>query len=99
MLDGGGAGNVITVTAPDVTVRGLTIRESGRDLMAMNSGIFLQKTAERATIEDNRFVGNLFGIYVHGAAGSGSCATSWKACEGAASTREETASRCETQPT
>ena len=36
----------------------------------MNSGIFLQKTAERATIEDNRLVGNLFGVYVHGAAGS-----------------------------
>ena len=70
VLDGGGAGNVVTVTAPDVTVRGVTIRESGRDLQAMNSGIFLQKTAERATIENNRLVGNLFGVYVHGAAGS-----------------------------
>ena len=70
VLDGGGAGNVVTVTAPDVTVRGVTVRESGRDLQAMNSGIFLQKTAERATIENNRLVGNLFGVYVHGAAGS-----------------------------
>ncbi|MBR0927709.1 nitrous oxide reductase family maturation protein NosD [Bradyrhizobium diazoefficiens] len=70
VLDGDGDGNVITVSAPDVTVRGLTIRGSGRDLQAMNSGIFLQKTAERATIEDNRLVGNLFGVYVHGARGS-----------------------------
>ncbi|QOZ77121.1 nitrous oxide reductase family maturation protein NosD [Bradyrhizobium sp. CCBAU 53351] len=70
VLDGDGAGNVITVSASDVTVRGLTIRGSGRDLQAMNSGIFLQKTAERATIEDNRLVGNLFGVYVHGAKGS-----------------------------
>ncbi|ULK97939.1 nitrous oxide reductase family maturation protein NosD [Bradyrhizobium sp. I71] len=70
VLDGDGSGNVITVSAPDVTVRGLTIRASGRDLQTMNSGIFLQKTAERATIEDNRLVGNLFGIYVHGAQGS-----------------------------
>ena len=70
VLDGGGAGNVVTVTAPDVTVRSLTVRGSGRDLQAMNSGIFLQKTAERATIEDNRLVGNLFGVYVHGAQGS-----------------------------
>nr|WP_206734174.1 nitrous oxide reductase family maturation protein NosD [Bradyrhizobium nanningense] len=70
VLDGDDSGNVITVSAPDVTIRGLTIRASGHDLQAMNSGIFLQKTAERATIEDNRLVGNLFGVYVHGARGS-----------------------------
>ncbi|WP_407183169.1 nitrous oxide reductase family maturation protein NosD [Bradyrhizobium centrosematis] len=70
VLDGDGSGNVITVSAPDVTIRGLTIRASGRDLQAMNSGIFLQKTAERAKVEDNRLVGNLFGVYVHGARGS-----------------------------
>ena len=70
VLDGDGADNVIIVSAPDVTVRGMTIRGSGRDLQAMNSGIFLQKTAERAKIENNRLVGNLFGVYVHGAQGS-----------------------------
>ena len=70
VLDGGGDGNVVTVTAPDVAVRDVTVRESGRDLQAMNAGIFLQRTAERATIENNRLVGNLFGVYVHGAAGS-----------------------------
>ncbi|MBR0853232.1 nitrous oxide reductase family maturation protein NosD [Bradyrhizobium liaoningense] len=70
VLSGGRSGNVITVTAPGVTIRGLTIRESGRDLQAMNSGIFLEKTAERAMIENNRLEGNLFGVYVHGAAGS-----------------------------
>jgi nitrous oxidase accessory protein len=37
VLDGDGADNVITVGAPDVTVRGVTIRGSGRDLQAMNS--------------------------------------------------------------
>jgi len=70
VLDGGGEGNVVTVTAPDTTVRGVTVRGSGRDLQAMNSGVFLAKTASRAIIESNRFVGNLFGVYVHGAAGS-----------------------------
>src|SRR5262245_46442775 len=44
VLDGDGADNVITISAPDVTVRNVTIRGSGRDLQAMNSGIFLQKT-------------------------------------------------------
>ncbi|MCF2524871.1 nitrous oxide reductase family maturation protein NosD [Bradyrhizobium sp. G127] len=70
VLDGGGTGSVVAITAPDVTIRGVTIRGSGHDMQAMDSGVFLQKTAERALIENNRFEGNLFGIYVHGAAGS-----------------------------
>jgi nitrous oxidase accessory protein len=70
VLNGGGSGNVVTVTAPDVTIRGLTILGSGHDLQKMDSGVFLEKTAERALVENNRFEGNLFGIYVHGAAGS-----------------------------
>jgi nitrous oxidase accessory protein len=70
LIDGGGAGSVITVTAPQVAIRGITIRGSGRDLQAMDSGIFLEKTAQRAEIENNRLEGNLFGIYVHGAQGS-----------------------------
>lgn len=70
VLDGGGTGNVITVTAPDVTVRGLAVRGSGNDLQAMNSGIFLEKTALHASVEDNHLSGNLFGVYIHGAASS-----------------------------
>lgn len=70
VLNGGGLGSVVRVTAPDVTIRGLIIRGSGRDLEAMDSGVFLEKTAKRALVENNRFEGNLFGIYVHGAAGS-----------------------------
>jgi nitrous oxidase accessory protein len=70
VLNGSGAGNVVTVTAPDVTIRGVTIRGSGHDLQTMDSGVFLEKTAARALVESNRLEGNLFGIYVHGAAGS-----------------------------
>ena len=62
VLDGGGSGNVVTVTAPDVIIRGVTIRGSGHDLQAMDSGVFLKKTAERALVENNRFEANLFGI-------------------------------------
>ena len=62
--EAGGSGNVVTVTGPDVTVRGVTIRGSGRDLQAMNSGIFLQKTAERATIENARLSGKVAEIEV-----------------------------------
>ena len=64
---GDGEGSVITVTAPDVTISGLTIRGSGRSLQAMDSAVFLAKTAARARVEDNRLEGNLFGVYVHGA--------------------------------
>ncbi len=67
-LVGPGRGNVVMVTAPDTVVRGLTIRGSGTDLAKMDSGVFLARTAERARVEDNRIEGNLFGVYVHGAA-------------------------------
>jgi nitrous oxidase accessory protein len=70
VLRAGGASSVISVHAPDVEIRGLTITGSGRDLQAMDSGIYLEKTAERALVENNRIIGNLFGVYVHGAAGS-----------------------------
>ncbi len=70
VLDGLGEGSVITVTAPQVTLRGLTVRGSGRNLQTMDSGIFLAKTAEQATVERNQIEGNLIGIYVHGASGS-----------------------------
>jgi nitrous oxidase accessory protein len=40
VLDGGGTGNVVTVTAPEVIIRGVTIRGSGRDLEKMDSGVF-----------------------------------------------------------
>jgi nitrous oxidase accessory protein len=70
VLNGNGAGNVVTVTAPDVTIRGLAIKGSGRNLQTMDSGVFLEKSAERAQIQNNRLDGNLFGIYVHGAAGT-----------------------------
>ncbi|QLH71148.1 nitrous oxide reductase family maturation protein NosD [Rhodopseudomonas palustris] len=67
---GHGQGSVITVVAPDVTVRGLAVRGSGRDPQTMDSGIFLTQTAERALIEGNRLEDNLFGVNVHGARGS-----------------------------
>ncbi|ABD07839.1 Periplasmic copper-binding [Rhodopseudomonas palustris HaA2] len=69
-LVGNGSGSVVTVTVPDVTIRGLTIKGSGRDLQTMDSGIFLTKDAARALVENNRLEGNLFGVYVHGATGS-----------------------------
>jgi nitrous oxidase accessory protein len=64
---GPGRGNVVTVTAPEAVVRGLTIRGSGTDLEKMDSGVFLEKSATRAVVERNRIEGNLYGVYIHGA--------------------------------
>ncbi|WP_083265219.1 nitrous oxide reductase family maturation protein NosD [Sinorhizobium alkalisoli] len=64
---GNGKGSVITVTAPRSIVRGLEVRGSGKDLYGMDSGIFVAQTATGATLEKNAIIGNLVGIYLHGA--------------------------------
>lgn len=65
---GPGKGSVITVSAPGAVIRGLDVRGSGRSLETMDSGIFVEQSARGAVVEDNRIEGNLFGIYLHGAA-------------------------------
>jgi nitrous oxidase accessory protein len=64
---GSGKGSVVTVTGPDVVISGLAIVGSGTSLELMDSGVFLEKGAERALVERNRLEGNLIGIFIHGA--------------------------------
>src|SRR6056297_3602246 len=66
-IDAGGQGSVITVTGDNITVRGLTITGSGSDHQTIDSGVQLTKTARRGVIEDNRILGNLYGVDVRGA--------------------------------
>jgi len=66
VVDGGGKGSTVTIFAPDVTVRGVEVRNSGISLFEQNAGIFLGKEAHRGVIEDNRLVDNLIGIYAWG---------------------------------
>lgn len=70
LLEGAGTGSVVTVTAPDVRIESLTIRGSGIDVPGMDAAILVLRTAERATVIGNRLEDNLFGVYLHGAAGS-----------------------------
>jgi nitrous oxidase accessory protein len=70
IVEGPGRGSVITLTAPDVRIEALTIRGSGTDVPAMDSGILATKTAQRAVIVGNHLDRNLFGVYLHGAADS-----------------------------
>ena len=68
-IDGQGVGSVITVNAPDVTLRGLTIVGSGSAGDGLDAGVTLTKRADRAVVAGNRVLGNLVGIDVHGPAG------------------------------
>lgn len=69
ILDGDGSGDVVRITASGVTVRDLTIRNSGRDLTAMNAGVFVTDKVQAATIENNTIQAILFGVYLEGASG------------------------------
>ncbi|MBZ9798663.1 nitrous oxide reductase family maturation protein NosD [Mesorhizobium sp. ES1-4] len=67
VLDGQGMGRTIDVAAPDVVTRGLTIRNSGID-DPMDAAVFLEDSAARAIVENNRIESSLVGVYIHGAA-------------------------------
>jgi nitrous oxidase accessory protein len=66
VLDGGGQGRVLTVAAVDVTVKGITLRNSGDQLSTEDSGIFVTPEGDRARILDNHLQHNLIGIYLKG---------------------------------
>ncbi len=67
VVDGGGAGSVILVQAPDVIIRGLTVRGWGSSHQDRDAAIRLGRQARNARIEDNHLIGNLYGVDVHGA--------------------------------
>lgn len=70
VIDGDGKGDVIRISSSDVVVRGLTVRDSGTSLTDENAGIFVEKKASDARIEDNDLSHVLFGIYLDGSAGT-----------------------------
>lgn len=59
-------GRSVWVTAADVTIRNLTVKNSGLSLSEMDAGIFLDKTAHKALIEHNNVLDNLVGVHVWG---------------------------------
>jgi len=61
-LDGQNKGTVLKITAPNVTLRGFVIKNSGDSLDQENSGLSIG--AENVLIENNRFEETLFGIYL-----------------------------------
>lgn len=67
ILVGSRVGSVATILAPGAAIRGLSIKDSGRNLETMDSGVFVEKSATGAIVAGNRIEGNLFGVYLHGA--------------------------------
>lgn len=65
VLDGEGARQIMTVTAHDVTVRGLTFRDVGMRFTEDLAAIKLVGV-ERCRVEDNRLENAFFGIYLAG---------------------------------
>lgn len=66
IIDGMGEGTVVTIDASDVTVQNLTITGSGMNGQNTDAGLKILKKADRAIIQNNRMLGNLHGIDVHG---------------------------------
>lgn len=65
-IDGMGQGSVITITGSDITVTGLTVVGSGSSHEDIDAGVKFTKTARDSRVTDNRILGNLYGVDVHG---------------------------------
>ncbi|MDC8771287.1 nitrous oxide reductase family maturation protein NosD [Roseateles albus] len=63
-LSGDQKGDTIRVTAADVTIEGLIVRDSGASLKDQNAGIYLRPGAHRAVVRHNDLTYNLFGLWI-----------------------------------
>lgn len=68
VIEGTGRGDVLTIEAADVTLRGFIIRNSGDSLDRENAGI--TGLTPRLVVENNRLEDVLFGIYLKNAPNS-----------------------------
>ncbi len=63
-ISAGFKGDVIRVTAEDVVIDGLIVRDSGDSLLDQNAGIYIRPRAHRAAVRNCDLTYNLFGIYI-----------------------------------
>ncbi|WP_445156518.1 nitrous oxide reductase family maturation protein NosD [Halomonas sp. E14] len=63
ILDAEGHGDVIRVTAADVRIEGLTLRNSGFNLTDMNAGVHAERGAHRLHLEATRMENVAFGVW------------------------------------
>ncbi len=63
-LSGAQQGDTLRITAPDVWIEGLIVRDSGDSLKAQNAGIYIRPGAHRATVLRCDLSYNLFGLWI-----------------------------------
>jgi nitrous oxidase accessory protein len=63
-ISGGNQGDTIRVTAPDVVIEGLIVRDSGDSLKDQNAGIYIYPGAHRAVVRRCDLTYNLFGLWI-----------------------------------
>ncbi|MFO8142015.1 MAG: nitrous oxide reductase family maturation protein NosD [Marinobacter sp.] len=64
VIDGAGQGTAVDIVAEGVTFSGCTVRNWGRDLNTLDTGIFVAREAEGAVVENNRLQGPAFGVWL-----------------------------------
>ncbi len=69
-IKGNGTGSVISVVAPDVIIRNLTITGSGSAGEQKDAGIALEEGASNTRVIGNTLIGNLIGVNLQGAEGA-----------------------------
>ena len=63
-ISGGQQGDTIRVAAPDVTIEGIIVRDSGDSLKDQNAGVYIQPGAHRAVVRHCDLTYNLFGLWI-----------------------------------
>ena len=63
-LSGALRGDTLRITAPDVVVEGLIVRDSGDSLKDQNAGIYIRPGAHRAVVRHCDLTYNLFGLWI-----------------------------------
>ncbi|MCU4753643.1 nitrous oxide reductase family maturation protein NosD [Halobacteria archaeon AArc-curdl1] len=64
VIDGGGEGTIVTIEAPNVTLEGVWIRDTGHERRGEHAGVFVNGTG--ATVTDVRLTDVSFGVWING---------------------------------
>ncbi len=65
VIDGGGEGSVVRVSAPGAALDGLRVQNSGQDLRGPDACVYLEPSAVGATVRGSELEECAFGIWVH----------------------------------
>ncbi|HEX2009364.1 MAG TPA: nitrous oxide reductase family maturation protein NosD, partial [Roseateles sp.] len=63
-LSGAQRGDTLRISAPDVLIEGLILRDSGDSLKDQNAGVYIRPGAHRATVLRCDLTYNLFGLWI-----------------------------------